>query len=630
MRSCPANALQKLRARFGSCILVGMVFFLSVGVVGCFQPGRKAPRTRELPARRAVSSDLLCLFASSLNGPQPGVEASAHPCECLASSSGCEYVDLGGDRRRAIRLVPGSQIRLTARVLRESRLRFSLASYGADANVVVTVDGGDGSSVNQVFAVPSARLWTDADVSLIDVAGAETVISIVVDGEGDVAFAIPRLVQVSRPDRVEFQPNVLLYLIDTLRADHVSTYGYSRATTPFLDEVSQRGVVYLNSYSTSAWTRPSTASLLTGLYPSFHQANARMRLPLEVSTIAEILRLAGWSTWAFVTNGNVNASGLDFEQGFDRFVAIKSSNGQPNADQINDLVIPWLEKHGDEPFFLYLHSVDPHAPYDPPESVRFRFTDPGYRGPVIPQQTKKKILGTRDPTEADLAFIKGLYDEEILYQDSMIRELIDAFEAYRLVEHTYCVITSDHGEEFHDHGYWEHGKRLFEEQIRVPLIVIPPTALDDAPARVSSPVQGVDLVPSILTWVGIDYAKGDFQGVPLPASNTESPVTRPVYCEEIRHDSGFDILSLKDGPLKIISKKNRERGGRKTWLFNLEDDPFEQENLFSRDSAVIGDLMRRLENFSSTELLGQPAQSVPEPSLDQDALDQLRALGYIE
>jgi arylsulfatase A-like enzyme len=355
-----------------------------------------------------------------------------------------------------------------------------------------------------------------------------------------------------------------------------------------------------------------------------------MRLPLEVPTIAEIMRAGGWSTWAFVTNGNVNASGLDFEQGFDRFVAIKSRGRQPDADEINALVIPWLDEVGDEPFFIYIHSVDPHAPYNPPDSVRFRFTDPVYQGPVVPEKTKKKFLEKREPTEADLVHIRGLYDEEILFQDAMIRELFSALESDGLIEQTYSIITSDHGEEFYEHGYWEHGKKLFEEQIRVPLIVIPPTSVDVTPARIESPVQGVDVVPSILDWVGMDYAGGDFQGAPLPTSDFSAPPSRPVYCEEIRHDSGFDLFSLTDGLTKIISKKNRERGGQITWLFNLIDDPREQENLSSKDPEATLDLLQRLENFASTDLPGEPTQSIPEPSLDQDALDQLRALGYIE
>ena len=109
-----------------------------------------------------------------------------------------------------------------------------------------------------------------------------------------------------------------------------------------------------------------------------------------------------------------------------------------------------------------------------------------------------------------------------------------------------------------------------------------------------------------------------------------TPPSRPVYCEEIRHDSGFDLFSFTDGDRKVISKKNRERGGRKIWLFNLRNDPHELKNLISQDSGITLELLQRLESYPSTALPGKPVQSIPEPSLDQDALDQLRALGYIE
>jgi arylsulfatase A-like enzyme len=610
--------------------LVALLFLLSIGVSGCPKTDlRTASESTKAPSP-ARSTDLLGAFLVDLTDVNAETVRPSQNSDCLSDTSGCEYVDIGGDRRRAVRLGAGSNRVATTAVHGDSWLRFSFSSYGEGTKFSVTIRAAEVETMIRPFIVPRAREWFNAEIPLRDFSGKDCTVSVSVDHDGDLAFAIPRIISSIQSDVADDRLNVLFYLVDTLRADHVSTYGYERITTPFLDDLGKRSLVYLNSYSTSAWTRPSTASLLTGLYPSFHQANARMRLPLEVSTIAEILRSEGWSTWAFVANGNVNASGLDFEQGFDRFVAIKPQGRQPDADQINDLVLPWLDEVGDEPFFLYIHSVDPHAPYNPPKSVRFRFTDPDYQGPVVPKKTKKKILAMMDPTEADLVHIRGLYDEEILFQDAMIRELHSALESSRLVERTYGIITSDHGEEFFEHGYWEHGKRLFEEQIRVPLIVIPPTTVNVSPGRITSPVQGVDLVPSILSWVGVPFEKDDFQGSPLPTANRTAASTRSVYCEEIRHDSGFDLFSFTDGDRKVITKKNRESGGRKIWLFNLRDDPHELENLFSQDSGITLELVKRLESYPSTALSGKPVQSIPEPSLDQDALDQLRALGYIE
>jgi arylsulfatase A-like enzyme len=630
MRRQPDSVSKIVTIGAARLILVFATVCALLGPFGCSGSQEDSLPSPGISEKIAESIDLLSRF-TFLDGvsDQPS-ELAAKNIDCLDSSSGCEYVDIRGDRRRAIRIESGGERSAFATMPTDARLRFSFAPLGADSQIEVTVAAGAGQTLSRTFDVPVQAQWHDVELVLGEFAGEECAISASAKGGGAIAFAMPRIITVPQNNVVPGRQSVLLYLIDTLRADHLSAYGYDRATTPFLEELGERGYVYLNSYSTSAWTRPSTATLLTGLFPSFHQANARMRLPLEVSTVAEVMRAGGWSTWAFVTNGNVNAAGLDFEQGFDRFVAIKPRGNQPDASEINDLVVPWLEEVGDEPFFLFIHSVDPHAPYNPPESVRFRFTDPEYDGPVIPEETRKKYLGTREPTDDDLAYIIGLYDEEILFQDSMIRELFDALKNDRLMERTYTVITSDHGEEFFEHGYWEHGKKLFEEQIRVPLIVIPPSTKQVEPARITLPVQGVDVVPSIFGWLGIDFAAGLIQGDVLPLSDRDGVSSRPVYCEEIRHDSGFDIFSLAVGSQKIIVKKNRERGGQKIWLFNLAEDPYEQNNLYSRDSEQALDLMQRLENFSSTELTGKPAQSIPEPSLEQDAIDQLKALGYIE
>jgi len=541
-----------------------------------------------------------------------------------------EYLDVGGDRRRGVPIPSGSSIVFDNPGVKGSELRFSVSALGSTSTILVSLlEGGHDTGIQSRMEV-SEGAWTDGDLNLNSIDSQAVSIRFSAEGNSGVFVAMPRLVVGHRDSMSNPRPNVLLYLVDTLRSDHLSAYGYSRLTTPFLERIARVGFVYTNSYSTSAWTRPSTASLLTGLYPSFHRANARMSLPSEATTIGERLRPLGWSTWAIVTNGNVNAAGLNFEQGFDRFVALKGAQGQPNADEINDIVIPWLETVGDEPFFLFIHSVDPHAPYNAPETFRGRFTDPRYDGPIEPQKTKKKKLGRTQPSAEDLDFIIGLYDEEILFQDKMIEELFAVISDFGHLDRTYSIITSDHGEEFFEHGYWEHGKRLFEEQIRVPLVVIPPTYVDVEPARITSPVQGVDVVPTILKWLNIESEEGGFQGRVLPTSDLHAPASRGVYCEEIRHDSGFDLLSITDGSLKIIAKTNWETGGRKVWLFDLAVDATEQVNLTSADSGTTESLLQTLLSYSSTQLLGEPVQPRPEPKLDQDAVDQLRALGYIE
>jgi hypothetical protein len=299
---------RRRRPRITLSLLVALLLIFSIGgVSGCSKTElRIAPEGTKSPSP-ARSIDLLGAFLVDLTDVNVETARPSQNYDCLSDTSGCEYVDIRGDRRRAVRLGAGSDSAITAAVPDESRLRFSFSSYGEETQFSITIRAAEVETVIWPFVVPRARQWFNSEILLNGFSGKDCTVSVSVDHEGDLAFAIPRIISSPQTDVADDRLNVLFYLVDTLRADHVSTYGYERITTPFLDELGERGFVYLNSYSTSAWTRPSTASLLTGLYPSFHQANARMRLPLEVSTIAEILRSAGWSTWAFVANGNVNA-----------------------------------------------------------------------------------------------------------------------------------------------------------------------------------------------------------------------------------------------------------------------------------------------------------------------------------
>lgn len=301
-------------------------------------------------------------------------------------------------------------------------------------------------------------------------------------------------------------PNVLLLVVDTLRADHLPTYGYRRDTAPAVDALlARRGTVFESAVSQAPWTIPSVASYLTGVQPGelAHRGAAEdyRAIPDRVPTLAERLRRRGYRTAAFIANPTLHA-GIGFARGFDTFYTppVEVASLRLHGDDVQGRAAAWLAEHAtDGPWFLYVHFLDPHDPYANPDmpDARSPFF-PDYEGPVDGEWPHALYSGRRELSdgEAGLRQLTALYDGEILYVDGLIGELLHAVPT-AVQEHTLTVFTSDHGEELADHGWWKHGRTVYQEQIHVPLIVrwdgrVP------AGRRVTPPVELVDLVPTLL------------------------------------------------------------------------------------------------------------------------------------
>jgi arylsulfatase A-like enzyme len=593
-------------------------------------------------ARSGVSQDLLCALSVPRPRPVPDRLAKApSACSCGRATPTCRIVDRGDDRRRSLVLAPGDVATATVRASREAQLRFSIGVVGPRPTAldvsVAAVDSAGGASRTWTRRIGVADRWVDVAMELPPIGDRTVEIRFAVGSDpgtatqARIALAAPRLVV---PTHAGDAPtNVLVYLIDTLRADHTSAYGYARPTTPRLAELARSGLLFENAYSVASWTRPAVASLLTGLYPGSHGVHARTGLPAEVATLAERFRAGGWSTWAFVANGHVHGETLNFEQGFDRFVALRGRHLDNHArtEEINERLLPQLVRGADEPFLVYVHAVDPHSPYDPPESHRGRFTDAGYHGEIRPHETTKRFLRRRDPSEADVAQVVGLYDEDILYQDDMLGVLLDRLGEMGLDQRTVVVVLSDHGEELHDHGDWEHGERLFEELIRVPLVILVPGARALAGRRVSTPVQIVDVMPTLLRWFGLPGAE-ECQGRDLtPLADGGAIETRTVFCEEAHPVKGYDLLSWARGGWKIIRRRPRDDAAQPVvdQVFDLFRDPRERRDLAAVEPHRLARLQRRLER--AERRLGEPVATAARPPVHLDARTrrQLEALGYI-
>lgn len=400
------------------------------------------------------------------------------------------------------------------------------------------------------------------------------------------------------------RPNVLVYLVDTTRADHLSTYGYERETTPRLDAFARDGVVFERAWSPSSWTRAATASLLTGLDPARHGARSRShKISVEAPLLAEALSEAGYSCASIVTNPHVVET-WGFARGFEVFedLGALTPNWQ-DADAAR--VIARVEELLDgfaadpRPFFLYVHTIDPHGPNTPPEPYDTLFTDDP-RTPPLPG-----ALTPETPPE-DLENMLALYDAEIRFADEYFGRLLDGLESRGMLDDTLIVFTSDHGEEHLEHGRGGHGQQLFEEVVRVPLVMRFPGGWRSG-SRVRERASLLDVVPTVFSGVGLPVPEG-LDGVDLrPAVQGLAKADweqRPFFLDLdlVRHDGELHRAEgILKGRWKYISE---EEPLRRRYLFDLESDPGETANLLGEHPDVAEELQAILAAYRGSRDAG--------------------------
>jgi len=414
--------------------------------------------------------------------------------------------------------------------------------------------------------------------------------------------------------------NILLVSIDTLRADHLGAYGYARDTSPHLDALARRGVLFETALSTSSWTLPAHASLLTGLEPWQHTLqDDGTRLPARIPTLAAALGARGFYTFAVVSHVYV-ASPFGLDRGFAHFddEGIAGGTRNPTADESIDRLLTALDaRPADRPFFAFLHLFDPHWDYSAPGAWGTRFVDPAYRGPVDGSYEQMRAFAGADramPAD-DLAALVARYDGEIAFVDAQLGRLFAALRARGLEQDTLIVVTGDHGEEFEEHRRLGHGRTLFEEQLRVPLILAGDPRLGTG-VRWRDPVSLVDVAPTLLALFpeASDASAGAQPGEPAEpagaaqrggaAAGTHEPraaapgpagdgpgrallpgaiargklARRTLFAESQRF--GIDVASARNARHKLIEQRNNH------WrlFFDLERDPGEQH-----PSRVAGD-----------------------------------------
>ncbi len=416
------------------------------------------------------------------------------------------------------------------------------------------------------------------------------------------------------------RPNIVLYVVDTLRADRLGVYGYGKPTSPRLDAFAASALVFENAYAQSSWTRPAMASLFTGLLPPAHRTVGRRSvLPEEAVTLAEILTANGYEGMGLVRNPNVGRT-FGFAQGFSRF----RSEDRDRDETMLDRVRLWLDarQSGEGPFFLYLHAIDPHGPYDPAPEFEQMF-DAG--DAPAHYRTVRYLLelnrGEVEPDEGTAEALSRLYDAEVAQNDRAFGELLDELTARGLAEGTAVIYVSDHGEEFEEHGRWEHGVSLYEEVLRIPLVM----RLPGVPARrIETPAQHVDLLPTLLGYLGIDRPATD--GRDLLAERRRGDDPPDVYTH--LDVDGHRASSVIRGRYKLVLPQSPSQGTAPK-LFDLETDPGELEDLASARPGIVE---RMLALLADRGLAGdvEPAVEIDDARIDEDLRRRLRALGYVD
>jgi arylsulfatase A-like enzyme len=450
-------------------------------------------------------------------------------------------------------------------------------------------------------------------------------------------------------------PSIALVVVDTLRRDHVSAYGYGRATTPGIDRWFGRGLVFDSAYTPVPFTAPAVMSLLTGLYPEHHRVRmVFQRLPPDRLTLPQYLKRAGYHTAAVVSNMVLTdeATGLGgrfdyFDDYVEEAVRWSGARERPSfertAEATTDAALTWLGKAKGlgRPLFVWVHYMDPHGPYTPP-------TQPFRHDKPVPIDPKRVPVYNRPPGLTDGAELVDRYDGEIAHTDHAVARFLEAWEREVGREHSVVVLTADHGETLMEPGreqWFTHGFNVWQEQALVPLLL---AGAGVPPGRRAEPVSLLDVVPTLLGIAGLPAARG-LDGRPLLAAGDPG---RDLLIEGMGRTRGMQFRSLVKGAQKwvIYSEGGLEQPAARR-VFDLERDPQEHRpgpwpgpdaggppttllaalrndpdpsGVPAKESILVG---RRLETAKARPDGGLPVVS---QDVDAETLERLRALGYVQ
>jgi arylsulfatase A-like enzyme len=454
--------------------------------------------------------------------------------------------------------------------------------------------------------------------------------------------ALVLFINLSRENSFDIKPNVILIMIDALRPDHLSCYGYSRNTSPNIDRLADSGVIFTQAFTQAPATTPSVASLFTSLYPRQHQAwsmhgeDGLKGTDQSLLTLPEIMKKNGYRTIGVVSNGHLDEQ-FGFSQGFNEYYETwkltKASNFLADANNATEIIIPWLKKNRKNSFFMFLFYIDPHDPYSPPSPFDTKYQasfDRNLKGKENAEYLTEVILGDKSLSKEDIDYLTALYDGEVAYVDYHIGKLLDALEKYGIMKNTIIILTADHGEEFYEHGGALHGYALYNEHLRVPLI-ISSSKLNWANSRVQSVVRLIDIMPTISDLLGIgqvDNVEGESL-LPLMELGYSDKEDRLVFAEtRINRASGLfaSFISLQKEDWKMIFNVLEN----KRELYDLKSDPYEIKNLIEKRPDKARKLSKDMLKFINLSPKVEVGNGERLDKVDQSTIANLKSLGYLQ
>jgi len=566
---------------------------------------RLIKRPREDPARPTLRYFYRQIRLRS--GAPPGVEPRLADAETLV-------------------LPAGSSASFFLRSPRDARLRATVARGSGRLRVRTEADG---TAARTAFE-RSLDAGGVLDVPLVFEAEAIARVDVAVT-DGEIALRRPRI-EGTRPLAATpppapvppARPNVLLYVIDTLRADALDWQDGPRRVSPNLARFADEAIVFEGAVAQSSWTRPSVASLLSGLHPPSHGVlSITDRLGPHVPLLPEILRDAGYDTAAFVTNANVSPP-FGLQRGFATFRYLSENPATDSvyvpARILDDEVLAWLATPREQPFFLWVHASDPHAPYRPSERYAAAFVPDG-AGTALDREHPLRNLRRRSrvPSDTELAELRGLYRADVAELDAELGRFFAALDSRGLLDTTIVVVVADHGEEFYDHGGFEHGNTLYQELLHVPFLVRLPHA---AGARSRVLVQHVDLVPTLLTLLGLPVP-AELPGRPLLGPDGRVAGAEGAEAFSTTWFARTALSSFVVPPWKVILPMRRDRPDE---LYDLDDDPGERRNLAAAHPVLVGYARQRM---AELEAAGEHVPRGGPAPLDAETRERLRRLGYV-
>jgi len=424
--------------------------------------------------------------------------------------------------------------------------------------------------------------------------------------------------------------NVVLISIDTLRPDHLGCYGYKRNTSPFIDEIAKDGVLFKNVISSSSWTAPAMASLFTSVNPSVHGVNHgvnkqgtiynREVLSDSLATISSVLKEHGFFTMGFSSNLHMSKE-MGFAKGFDVYKCTRFSN----ANRLNKVILKDKDKNfrKDKKFFLWIHYFDPHWPYSAQDPWIRRYNSNEKNFEDVDFKLKSDIFKDKYNLKNNKELLENLidrYDSEINFLDRKISLL---FKKLPIDENTLIIITADHGEEFLEHNDFTHGNNLYNQTVKIPLIIRLPASMNIKGISIEENVGIIDIFPTILDILNIPIElKLDGKSFLPLIENRKSSDKRIIVSELYREEA--NILSLIQGKWKYIHdyKENKAE------LYDLKMDRDEKINLIDKNPAIRSNMENQLKKYLESVKGRKIKPKVINP--DEDTLKRLKSLGYVD